>query len=96
MLENTKTMKVSDSPSQINYSTFQLHLHSYEAHVPEKIHGLEEIRLKEIPETLDQRKKDSDAFLEKTEVTALVEWKLFVFPICSQTTNVQALTSDIH
>lgn len=69
-------MKASDSPSQIGCSAFHTHLHSYAAHVPEKIHGLEEIRLREIPEALNQRKKDSDSFLEKTEVTALVEWKL--------------------
>lgn len=95
-LENPKIMKASAGPSQISYSTLKTHLHSYEAHVPEKIHGLEEIRLREVPETLDQRKKDSNAFLEKTEVTALVEWKLFVFPSCSQTKNVQALTSEIY
>ena len=71
-------MKSSDGPSQINHSTFQSHLHRYEAHVPEKIHGLEEIRLREVPETLDQRRKDGSAFLEKTEVVALVDWKLCV------------------
>lgn len=73
-------MNASDSSSQISCLTFQNHLHSYEAHVPEKIYGLEEIRFRELPETLEQRKKAGGAFLEKTEVTTLVEWKLCVAP----------------
>ena len=73
-------MNASDSSAQISYSSFQSHLHGYEARVPEKIHGLEETRFKELPRTLDQRKKAGEAFLEKTEVMALVEWKLCVAP----------------
>ncbi|KAE8453021.1 hypothetical protein EG329_012208 [Mollisiaceae sp. DMI_Dod_QoI] len=33
------------------------------------------MRLKAIPETVELRKKDGDAFLEKTELIVLVEWK---------------------
>ncbi|KAM0803730.1 hypothetical protein BDR22DRAFT_839743 [Usnea florida] len=69
-------MKDSDSSSQISFSSFQFHLHGYEAHVPKKIHRLEDIRFRELPGTLDQRKKAGEAFLERTEVMALVEWKL--------------------
>ncbi|KAK3175298.1 hypothetical protein OEA41_002545 [Lepraria neglecta] len=69
-------MKDTDSPTKITLKSLQTHLQSYESHVPEKIQGLESLRLNEIPEILAQRKKDGDAFLEKTEVTSLVEWKL--------------------
>lgn len=71
-------MKSTDSPSEVTSKTLQSHLLLYDSHVPGKIQGLEEIRLKQVPETLDQRKRDGEAFLEKAEVTALVEWKLFV------------------
>lgn len=69
-------MKATDSPSRISLDTLHAHLLSYESHVPDKTRGLEELRLSTIPETLVQRKKDGEAFLEKTEVTSLVEWKL--------------------
>lgn len=71
-------MKATDSPSRISLDTLHAHLLSYESHVPDKTKGLEELRLSTIPETLVQRKKDGEAFLEKTEVTSLVEWKLCV------------------
>ena len=62
----------------ISYAEFQERLRSYEDHVPEKIQGLEELRLRQVPEVLSQRREDGNAFLEKTEVTGLVEWKLYV------------------
>ena len=71
-------MKATDSPKEISLETLRTHLNSYDSHVPEKIQGLEEIRLRTIPETLAQRKKDGKAFLEKAEVISLVEWKLYV------------------
>lgn len=74
-------MKAADRPSQISSDTLHTHLLSYDSHVPEKIHELEEIRLKEVPDTLNQRKMDGETFLEKAEVTALVEWKLCVFRV---------------
>ncbi|KAL9065791.1 MAG: hypothetical protein Q9161_008016 [Pseudevernia consocians] len=69
-------MKAADSSSQITLDTLHTHLLSYDSHVPDKIQGLEELRLSTIPENLVQRKKDGEPFLEKTEVTSLVEWKL--------------------
>ncbi|CAD6563621.1 MAG: hypothetical protein ASARMPRED_000094 [Alectoria sarmentosa] len=69
-------MRATDRPAEINLSTLHAHLLSYHSHVPEKIQGLEELRLNTLPETLLQRKKDGGSFLEKTEVTSLVEWKL--------------------
>ena len=72
-------MKASDSPANITLPALQTHVEFYESLVPSTIAGLEELRLHSIPETLAQRKKDGDAFLEKTEVISLVEWKLYVY-----------------
>ena len=71
-------MKATDSPSQISVETLHTLLLNYDSHVPDKIQGLEELRFSTIPETLAQRKEDGESFLEKTEVTSLVEWKLCV------------------
>lgn len=70
-------MKPSESPANIKYEEVQELVSCYQFHVPPKLQALEDIRLNEVPETLAQRKKDGAAFLEKTEVTALVEWKLY-------------------
>lgn len=71
-------MKAADSPSQISLDILHTHILRYDSHVPDKIQGLEELRLSVIPETLLQRKEEGKPFLEKTEVTSLVEWKLCV------------------
>ena len=73
-------MKGTDIPSKISLDTLRTYLLSYNSHVPDKIQGLEELRLSTIPETLGQRNKDGAPFLEKTEVASLVEWKLCVCP----------------
>ena len=72
-------MKSNLIASSITYADFNAHLALYPEHVPQKIQGLEELRLREIPIILAQRRKDGDAFLEKTELTSLVEWKLCVY-----------------
>ncbi|KAL9135882.1 MAG: hypothetical protein Q9175_002907 [Cornicularia normoerica] len=69
-------MKATDSPSEISPATLHTHLLSYDSRIPDKIQELEELRLSTIPEALVQRKIDGEPFLEKTEVTSLVEWKL--------------------
>lgn len=69
-------MKPSLGPDTISYDDFKGHLGMYEHYLPAKIEGLDQIRLEEVPEVLEMRRKDGDAFLEKAEVTALVEWKL--------------------
>ncbi len=74
------SMKVSDGASRVSLDTLKSHLLGYDSHVPDKIRGLEDLRLSAIPDTLAQRKKDGDSYLEKTEVTSLVEWKLCVCP----------------
>jgi len=71
-------MKPVLSAETISHADFRYQLRFYEDLVPESLHGYEKLRLCEIPEVLAQRRKDGNAFLEKTEVTALVEWKLYI------------------
>ncbi len=71
-------MKSSHSAHNISYDDVQTKLHRYESLVPAKILGLEKSRFEDVPEVVNQRKSEGEAFLEKTEVTALVEWKLYV------------------
>lgn len=73
-------MKATDRPSQISTDTLYALILSYDSQVPDKIQELEDLRLKTTPGILAQRKKDGSAFLEKTEVNGLVEWKLCVRP----------------
>jgi hypothetical protein len=42
---------------------------------PKEMKLLEDLRLHIIPETVRMRKKDGNAFLEKTELLTLVEWR---------------------
>ena len=86
-------MKATDSASHISLDRLHTHLLSYGSCVPDKIQGLEDLRLSTIPETLSQRKKDGEAFIEKTEVTSLVEWKLCVCPADEFLRKPQQLTS---
>lgn len=86
-------MKSTDSPSQVSFDTLHILLLSYNSHVPDKIQGLEELRLSTIPEILVQRKKDGESFLEKTEVVSLVEWKLCVCPADILLRKSQRLTN---
>ena len=69
-------MKASLQPDKITFEGLSGYLRIYDSEIPQKIQGLQEIRLKQVPEILNQRRKDQDAFLEKTELASLVEWKL--------------------
>jgi len=71
-------MKPSLRAESINHIDFRFQLRFYEDLVPKSLKDLEELRLRGIPEVLAQRRKDGNAFLERNEVTALVEWKLYV------------------
>lgn len=66
------------SSENINYEEFQRYLPLYDQHLPAKFEGLEKLRLEEIPEVLEARSASGDAFLEKTEIQALMEWKLWL------------------
>ena len=60
------------------YESIKKHLQSYPNHVPATLHNLDELRFSDIPATLAKRKSDGDAYLEKSEVVSLVQWKLCV------------------
>lgn len=71
-------MKPHFLSTQISFADFRHSVEDYPQQVPEKVQGLEELRYYEIPEALAQRRKAGEAFLEKTELKSLVEWKLYV------------------
>lgn len=75
-------MKPSLKPETISYVEFEANRDAYESSIPAKLHALEDIRLHQIPDLLEQRKKDGDVYLEKTDISILVEWKLCVSPSC--------------
>lgn len=73
-----KTKKIMSGPlSAANISEDSIHLvlSRYEQHVPEKLRALDEVRYRDIPESLAKRKAIA-AYLSKGEVERLVEWKL--------------------
>ncbi|KAL9591745.1 MAG: hypothetical protein Q9179_007413 [Wetmoreana sp. 5 TL-2023] len=63
-------------PDRISYDEFDKYLALCYAHTPEKIQDLDRLRYTDIPELVTKRKQDGEAFLEKTEVQSLVDWKL--------------------
>lgn len=67
------------SANQITLSTFQQTLLLYPASVSQNLHALDSLRYDQIPELLSQRRNDGDAYLEKKDLTELVEWKLYDF-----------------
>ncbi|MCJ1463264.1 hypothetical protein MMC07_001870 [Pseudocyphellaria aurata] len=69
-------MQTNLKHDRISHDDFKEWLGMYEDYVPKDMEGLEQLRLEEVPDVLEMRRNDGDAFLEKTEVTALVEWKL--------------------
>lgn len=88
-------MKTSLGPDKISYDEYKGHLGMYDHYLPAKIQALDHLRLEEVPEVLEMRRKDGDAFLEKTEVTALVEWKLCaLIPPSSHPANLPDLTQS--
>ncbi|KAL8850941.1 MAG: hypothetical protein Q9221_004141 [Calogaya cf. arnoldii] len=67
------------APDTISYDDFKIYRTVYDLEkkkLPDKLEGLSELRYTDVPEVVAQRKKDGEAFLEKTEVQSLVEWKL--------------------
>lgn len=61
---------------KISEGDFDDILSQYDEVVPSKLAQLEEERLVTIPASLAARKKDSKAYLSKSEVATLVDWKL--------------------
>jgi hypothetical protein len=60
----------------ISASDFEDILSQYPETVPSKLADLEEQRLSTIPTVLAQRRSEGQAYLTKTEVATLVDWKL--------------------
>ncbi|KAL8669761.1 MAG: hypothetical protein Q9168_005655 [Polycauliona sp. 1 TL-2023] len=72
-------MQTKLAPDTISYDDFHTYRTCYDLEkkkLPDKLEGLSELRYTDVPEVVAQRKKDGEAFLEKTEVQSLVEWKL--------------------
>ncbi|KAL8727471.1 MAG: hypothetical protein Q9181_005702 [Wetmoreana brouardii] len=63
-------------PDRISYTEFDQYLALSYTHIPKKIQDLDRLRYTDIPELIAKRKQDGEAFLERTEVQSLVEWKL--------------------
>ena len=89
-------MDATNRPSQISLDRLHALTLRYNTQITDKIQRLEELRVITIPETLKQRKKDGTPLLEKTEVTSLVEWKLYVTSINMNPSKLQQLTSQRH
>jgi hypothetical protein len=70
-------MQPKYAPSAVSYEDLQSQLRfSSSLYAPPKeIKLLNDLRLHIIPETVQLRKKDGNAFLEKTELLTLVEWR---------------------
>lgn len=61
---------------RITGSDFEEILSQYADTVPAKLADLEGQRLSTIPKALAERRVDGQAYLTKTEVATLVDWKL--------------------
>lgn len=70
-------MKSSLRANAISSRDVDDYIGRYAKYVPSGLQGLDELRYNEVPKVLNQRTKDGEPFLEKTEVTGLVEWKLY-------------------
>jgi len=57
-------------------SDFEEIISQYADTVPAKLADLEEQRLSTIPKALAERRAEGQAYLTKTEVATLVDWKL--------------------
>ena len=70
-------MKKTLQIESISLSTFEDALKGYAIHVPPELNELDQLRYNHIPETLQQRRENGgEVYLEKAEVTKLVDWKL--------------------
>lgn len=88
-------MKDSLKPENISFVEFETNRDAYESLVPSKLHALEDLRLHQIPELLEQRKTQGEAFLERNELSNLMEWKLYVVSSIVVAFQVQFVASDV-
>ena len=71
-------MKDSQKPETILFAEFEANRDAYESFIPPELRELDDFRLHGIPKLLEERKKEGEAFLEKTELANLMDWKLYV------------------
>lgn len=69
-------MRETESICKISYDQLQSLLGMYDSYAPKNIEGLDEMRYNSIPDTLQLRKQEGNAFLDKPEAESLMEWKL--------------------
>ena len=69
-------MKESDLPSNISRTQCLAKARAYDSILREDLRHLSHICRSEIPEKLTERRKKSDIYLDKPEVTQLLNWKL--------------------
>lgn len=69
-------MNPSRTYRQISKADFDHIQGQYGATLSSKLKTLDQKRLHDIPDSLTQRKKAGDAYLDKGEVLTLVDWKL--------------------
>jgi hypothetical protein len=70
-------METQYSPDRITHASIQTLVESYADYLPADIEALEQARMIEIPDALASRDEgDQDAFLDRNEVSKLVQWKL--------------------
>jgi hypothetical protein len=55
-------------------------LSRYQNHVPPKLAELDDLRFNTIPSSLESRRVNGKAWLEKEELQNLVDWKLYSKP----------------
>ena len=69
-------MESSDGPAKITLRRLQVLSSRYDQIISSSLQDLDKTRAKRIPEALAQRRRDGCAYLDKIEVTALLDWKL--------------------
>ncbi len=72
-------------PKKITYAQFVGIANQYNERVPAGLNDLDELRYRQIPESIQARRKGEGdrAWLEKSELESLVTWKLYASFSCS-------------
>ena len=108
---NVKAASQADSPevsmresllaSRISPDDFNVFLRKYESTVPEPLRELDKTRWETVPTATKQRadkSKNSETWLEKSELEDLVRWKLYVpfnFPLMIKSFSPMSLARAV-
>ena len=71
-----REMRSQHRSAVITYDDLTTKSKVYDSIIPKDLRKLEDICRKEVPEKLAKRKNDGKPYLDKAEVTALMDWKL--------------------